>query len=378
MSRIYLPTSEQMEETLIHLGKIAGALGSKIDLSSWKGIQQAVRSGLAPELLPIGTQLTVSHGKYGNMVFDVVAHDYFKSVKNENAHTMTLLTHDCYLPIEADAREAFYYAESDLPAGTYNFTLTSKYESWEEGTYQFTLLQSLPKGGQLTISGESNVSLTALNVQSYASRIDTTVIETVAIVNGSEGIELGVFGVELNHASRVSVGSNNYKESAVRQFLNSSAEAGAVWTPQTKFDRPPSWFTSTEGFVRGFNDDFLATVGEVIIGCAANTVYESPDSSTTVGSTYDIYDKFCLASYNEIFEVNNQQLEDNTTLFPFYKNANNIDRIKYSNGDSAKAWATRTPHISNPSAFRSVDDKGNGSNRRSSYAVRHAIACTIV
>ena len=113
MSKIYLPTSEQMDETLVNLDKIAGALGSKIDISSWSGIQKAVRSGLAPELLPIGTQLTVSHDKYGDIVFDVVAHDYFKSNHNENNHTMTLLTHDCITNALYDGIEAFYYAENN-------------------------------------------------------------------------------------------------------------------------------------------------------------------------------------------------------------------------------------------------------------------------
>ena len=346
MSKIYLPTSEQMNTTLENLSRIAGALGTKEDTSTWAGIQRVVKSGNAPRLFPIGTQFVVPHSWGGDHVYDVVAHDYFKSAKDENAHTMTLMCHDIFGMVQFDGAEAFYYAEAELPAGTYNVTLEETYASWVAGTYQFTLTKALPKGGQLCINGASNVPMTERFVVSYSSHTATNASETVAITLGNGGTHLGIFGVELNNIRRVPYGSNNYKESAIRQFLNSSAEAGSVWIPQTKFDRPPSWMTNLAGFVGGLNDEFLAVIGKVIVPCAANDIYESPDSTVVKGEKYTLSDKFYLASQNEIFGMASGSANDGSVLFPYYNGATNADRIKhrlmYGSGQPT-AWRSRSP-----------------------------------
>ena len=130
MSKLFLPTKEQMDVMNENLAKIAAAVGSQVDISTWEGIQKAVRSGIAKDILPVGTQLAVNHSVYGTRLFDVVAHDYLKSVHDENAHTMTIQQHDLLPGTQFDASEAFYYAEAELPAGTYNFTLATAYSSW--------------------------------------------------------------------------------------------------------------------------------------------------------------------------------------------------------------------------------------------------------
>ena len=162
MSKVYLPTAEQFDITLGHLSKIAGVMSSKIDVSDWKGIQTAVKAGLAPTLFPVGTQF-----RAGGRLFDVIAYDYFKSAVDENAHTMTLMSHDLISSFQFDNPEAFYYAESELPAGTYNFTLPSNFGSWLAGTYQFTLTKALPSGGQLAIDSYATSDLTTRRVNAY-------------------------------------------------------------------------------------------------------------------------------------------------------------------------------------------------------------------
>ena len=62
-------------------------------------------------------------------------------------------------------------------------------------------------------------------------------------------------------------GSNNYAQSAARQWLNSDAAAGSVWTPTNKFDRAPFWATSKAGFMKGLPADFLAAVQPAAIPC---------------------------------------------------------------------------------------------------------------
>ena len=94
MSKIYLPHAEQFDLMNENLSKIANALAMDMDISTWAGIQKAVRVGVAPDLIPVGTQLAVDHSVYGTHLYDVVAHNYFKSAHDKNAHTMTLMCHD--------------------------------------------------------------------------------------------------------------------------------------------------------------------------------------------------------------------------------------------------------------------------------------------
>ena len=376
MSRLYLPTKEQMDTMNENLAKIAKAVGSQVDISTWEGIQKAVRSGIAKDILPVGSQLAVNHSVYGTRLFDVVAHDYLKSVHDENAHTMTIQQHDLLPSTQFDAPEAFYYADAALAAGTYNFTLAEAYSSWAAGTYQFTLTQTLPQGGQLAISGYADAAMTSRQVRAYANQTTTTVTESVAITSGSGGTSLGTFGVELNHSQRVSYGSNNYKESAMRQFLGSSAAAGSVWTPQTKFDRPPSWLTSLAGYKNGLDQDFLAVVGKVVLPCAANNTYEAPDSSIAKGAKYTLNDEFYLASTKEIFNAN-WDVADDSVVFPFYEGAGNADRIKYRDG-SAAYWWLRTPTSGYADGVRRVRSGGTLDGVDAFYSYGLAPACTIV
>ena len=375
--KIFFPNSGQFDKMNENLEKIAKAVGSQVDISTWGGIQKAVRAGIAPDILPVGTQLLVHHNVYGDRLYDVVAHNYFKSVHNENAPTMTLLSHDNIAMAQFDSPEAFYYADAELPAGTYNFTLATAYSSWAAGTYQFTLTQALPKGGQLAISGYADAAMTSRQVRAYASRTTTAVTESVAITSGNAGTSLGTFGEELNHSHRVSYGSNNYKESAIRQFLNSPSAAGSVWTPQTKFDRPPSWMTSLAGFAGGFEDDFLSVIGEVVVPCAANNTYESPDSTVVKNTKYTVTDKFYLASQREIFGTTSDTVADDSVLFPYYEGATNADRIKYRDGSAAYWWLRSAPSWSaNP--VRLVLSDGS-LNRNGAYGAHgFAPACTIV
>ncbi len=376
MSRIYLPTSIQMDTMNEKLGQIAAAVGGQVDVSTWAGVQRAVRMGIAPQIFPVGTQLMVNHSVNGNKLYDVVAHDYLKSIHDENAHTMTLMRHELIAGTQFDSPEAFFYATTALAAGTYNFTLATAYSQWAAGTYQFTLANELPVGGQLTISSYADAAMTTCKVYAFSSRTNTTKTEECVITSGSEGTSLGTFGTELNHPQRVSYGSNNYKESAIRQFLISSAAAGSVWTPQTKFDRPPSWVTSLAGFVGGLDADFLAIIGDVVLPCATNSIYEAPDSTTPVNTKYNLHDKFYLASRNEVFG-SQDGVADDSVLFPYYTDATNADRIKYLNGSAANWWV-RTPNAGNANNVRRVYSDGtvNYGNALTAYAL--APACTIV
>lgn len=377
MSKIYLPHADQFDRMNENLMRIASAIGADMDVSTWVGIQKAVRVGVAPNLIPVGTQLSVNHSVYGDMLFDVVAHNHFKSAYDENAHTMTLMCHDIIAKLQYDAPEAFYCATAELPVGTYNFTVANTYEQWAAGTYQFTLTRALPVGGRLCINSKSNTAMTSCRVLTYESGTSTSVIEDLPITSGNGGSSLGTFGKELNHAHRVSYGSDNYKESAIRQFLNSSAEAGSVWCPQTKFDTCPDWVTSRAGFVNGLDDNFLAVVGEVVVPCATNAVYESPDSTVTIGSKYTVKDRFYLASMREIVMGITTVADDGSSQFTYYNNAESVDRVKYADG-GAYAWWTRSSYNNQASPVSDITATGGVTNHYAHHPFGISPVCTIV
>lgn len=375
-----IPSYEQWAKMNQYLNSIAVNLGSDVDVSTWAGVQKAVRLGIAPVLFPIGSQLKVNHSVYGEHLYDVVAHDYFKSAKNENAHTMTIMCHNSVDSLSFDGTEAFYCAETGLTAGTYHFTLESDYADWKAGAYQFTLKNDVPLGGHLVLPSSPAILLEGRAVRSYASAVDDRTLEQTTITLGNGGTNLGAFGVELNHPDRVLNGSNNYKESALRQFLNSTESAGSVWVPQTKFDRQHDSLFAKDGFMKGLDEDFLSVVGEVIVPCTANSIYESPDSDVVVGEKYTLRDRFYVASVREIFGDTIASAEDGSSLFPYYKYAVNVDRVKRIDDVSGTCnYWTRTPAYANAKKIHFVGQDGEGYTTSAPTSTPRVVpVCTIV
>lgn len=355
---------------------LAVAQGGAPEFDNWQQIRTAIANGMGPKYFPVGTQLAVNHSVYGTHLFTVVAHDYLKSSRDPNAHTMTLLQHDLlYITAQYDAPQAFYYASVPLAAGTYNVTLGSAYSSWEAGTYQFTLSQEIPAGGQLCISGYASAALTSLNVVSYSSQTSTTPLESVQISTGSSGTGLGTFGEgDINNIQRVSYGSNNYKESAIRQLLNSTDAAGSVWTPQTMFDRPPAWASTVAGYAGGLDPDFLSVVTPVALPCSASNVYEAPDSTIAKGTQYTLDDMLYFVSRTEVFGTSD--VTDGSVLLPYFDGATDTDRVKYQ-GNSAADWWLRTPDLSRANGVLRVRRDGTLRYDVASVPTGLDPACTI-
>lgn len=217
-----------------------------LDGLSWREIQNIVRKGIGPTIIPIGYQFTVNHSVYGDKPWIVLGHNVHKNAHNMDSPTMTIGAVPVLGTLPFDAPEAIYYAESQLAAGTYHFT-TDGYDKWAAGTYQFTLTQAVPAGGQIVLNGYYDAhqgAFTNAKINTYASRTTTTPIESnVAIIAGSAGTNLGTTGEgNVNHIQRISYGSNNYKESAMRQFLNSASPAAACGfrRPSLTVPRPGS------------------------------------------------------------------------------------------------------------------------------------------
>ena len=408
-----------------------------IDASGWKAVQNIVRAGLGAKAFPVGTQfrveketsLTASMGVHtgitavsvteetflaheGNVgtgihefVYDgaawiyngqpVILSDFGLSVTGDAAdgdeiivteayteiiwdvvhhkvvdgqNRMVLQMHDVWYNRPFDKEEALIYVSEALEAGTYHFTYGST-------TYQFTLASDVAAGSQMIVSyPSSGDDLAGRTITVYASATATTAAQTATLSAGSEGTDLGTVaaGGNVNHMSRMRYGSNNYRDSDIRQWLNSKAAANAWWSAISKYDRP-SAYANEAGFLHGMDSDFLSVVQESTVKCGTNNTYE--ESEWTLNTAYTVKDKFYLASKPEVgLEAESM---DQGSVWDYYANAANADRIKRDSGSPARIWWLRSPYPSHAGRVRRVSSDGSLNYNGAYYGYSAAAACEI-
>lgn len=316
---------------------------------TWAEVSELVRSGLAGKVFTPGVDQLVCQKNGVDQLWDILGINIDTPADERFKYSMTLQLHDCYTGLQYDVPEALFYCETALQAGTYNFTLLSGYDTAYGGgkTYQFTMTKEVPAGGQITFPWNRNQQALSTKISTYKSRTDTAAIESVSVVEGTDGTNLGTAdgkSANMNHTHRIRYGSNNWAESAMRQYLNSDKPTGSVWTPQTKFDRPPNWAGNTAGWMNGIDEDFLAVIGEAKKVTCRNNVTDGGGSDTTS-------DKFFLLSRRETFMGDEVSSVIEGEPYPYYSEYSDYEkpntgadknRIKYRNG-AAQYWWLRTP-----------------------------------
>ena len=322
---VYLSNlNDKMKDTNTTLGQISTELGllaisNAGDLNDPTTMARLVRAGLGETAYPVGSQVTVTHSVYGDLVFDVVAHNFHKKTGDEDAPTMTLMMHDTIPDISFDAAELLWANTTGkaLPAGTYNFALYYGGYSYSmmivtgtDGTYQFTTTKEIPKNGGFrhstiglrTTTNKSGV--TGGTITTYDAS-GTAVESSLVVTEGSDGTALGTasgykkFCVNtvgtFNSSLRNASGSNNWAESDTRQWLNSTAAASKWWSKRTPFDLP-SGYASKAGFLNGFDRTFQKAIGAVTIETTSNEVYEY---DTELDTAYTTNDKMFLCGNSD-------------------------------------------------------------------------------
>lgn len=308
---------------------------------------------------------------------------------------MILQCKDLPYTLQFDSDEAMYYCESALPAGTYHFNIPTTWSKAAAGDYQFTLTKEVPAGGQIAgLYRLADVEPSTWTVTTYASASSTTAIETVAVSSGSGGTDLGALNVavtgNMNSIHRVGYGSNRWSTSAMRQHLNSKGAAGAVWTPQTNWDRPPSWVSSTAGWMHGLDPEFIKICADVELLTALSTA--AGDTTTTEGNAGTGYettvDKFFLPSRPEVFG-GGDNASDKGDAWQYYKANSDVpggssnagadtNRIKlYRSNGAAGYWWLRSPYVGNGSHPRYISPTGSVSSISASNSYGVAPACVI-
>ena len=341
---------------------------------NWEEISASIEHGMGAHAYPVGHQFPVAHTTYGVHKFNVIGQDHDLDAHHHKEHTMTLQMDDQLEGTPFDMPEALYYAANGLVADTYCFTIQSGYDEEHGGgkTYHFTLTQNVPAGGQVCFGWGYNAQASASKITTYASANSTTAIEQVSVEEGTLGVFLGTADARtdtMNHIHCVRYGYNRWSQSAIRQWLNSSAAANAWWTPQNVFDRPPS-YASRPGYLAGFDAEFVAVLGEITHSTALNTLIDGGGSET-------VTDKVFLLSRAEVFGTQEVAGADDGSIYEFFEGAVNADRIKLRNG-SAAHWWLRTPYASRGSHVRLVGSDGSLNGDLACYAYGAAPACVIM
>lgn len=325
MNLAYLLNSPDTERIASSLESIAIAQMAGVTELNERAIQQIVRSGKAAKFFNIGDQIVVKWSDGTNeydMPFDIVDFSNAINADGDSVPAMWLESHYCLPGTQFDGSESMYIVgDTALPAGTYYWTFGNTWGSIdvvENGAWNFTLEQDVPAGGCIVVHGTSgdgiytwgapDVAATTWRVSTFASPSDVTPIETVTVSSGATGTSLGIlknnttYTTEpgINQLQRAAYGYNRWSQSALRQYLNSAAAAGAWWEPKNPYDRPPKQLETMRGFMAGLPAEFVDIITPIKVTTALNTV---TDGGTSTGGTEDTIDRFFLPSLQQRYIV---------------------------------------------------------------------------
>lgn len=402
------PNKDQFDTMNVLLASIASQQGG-ISITNWADVQNLVRQNLHNKAMAVADQLETTRNDK-TLTFDVLDFDKHTPKNRYLTHSIALGLHNVftYGTIPFCASQLMYYTEGGLPAGNYKFTLdhacyggTTTYD----GTYMFTLTKDIPAdggfrhtniGGWKSSYAQSDVI--GNYITTYGVRPQRDVVESgvaVSVWDGTtECTDLGTFtarsltyhtetdetnGGKRNFTERQAYGSNRWRDSVYRQWLNSDAAAvdssdtttvSNWWKPATVFDRVPGG-AKLAGFLNGLDPEFVAVLGEIEVKTALC------DCDKADGATYDItYDKVWLQSMTEIFGSNNNGIAEGSQL-AYWVGATDADRIKYE-GTTARYWWLRSSYPTYASDVRLVCPSGVLGSHYAYYAYGVVPACCII
>lgn len=365
---------DKMNQSNALLAALAGNSGNAV-MKSWKDVQSVVRLGLADRILYVGDQLVTDKNEE-KLTFDILDFNKHTPKNKTLKNSLALGLHNIYTygTIPFSAPQLMYYTENGLPAGNYKFTLDhANYHSdtQYDGTYMFTLTKAIPADGGFRHtnigswkSSYSQSDVIGNYIITYGARPKRDAVEsdvTVSVWDGTTACtDLGTFtariltyhteadtvnGGKRNFTERQAYGSNRWRDSVYRQWLNSDAAAvdstdtttvSNWWKPATVFDRVPDG-AKLAGFLNGLDPEFVAVLGEIEVKTALSAC------DMVDGVTYDItHDKVWLQSMTEIFGGNNNGIAEGSQM-AYWGGAADADRIKYE-GTIARYWLLRSPY----------------------------------
>lgn len=305
---INIPRDTTVQQIANAVEMIAFANSANLqNASTWKQISGLVKNGYAQKIFDYGDQFTE---KWTDTA-DTKEYEYpwrvnhFENVELENGEVvpgMYLQAHYAHpFGVQFSNARAFLRCPEGLAAGTYNIMLGSDWgDNAKANTYwSFTLTQDVPAGGRLAgFIQMPDVASSNWKVISYAADAITK-IETVSVISGQNGTDLGTLQYDvrngsLNSMQETAYGWNRWKTSAIRQYLNSDQPKGKWWTPQDEWDVAPDQLATKDGFLCGLSDDMKQAIKTVKVVTYANTVQDGGEADIT-------YDKVFLPSLEQMY-----------------------------------------------------------------------------
>lgn len=168
-----------------------------------------------------------------------------------------------------------------------------------------------------------------------------------------------VYKGAINHKDVYQYGYNRYRDSGIRQWLNSAAPVGEWWESTHLGDNAPSQLESRPGFMAGLGSDFLSAIQKVKYKVSSNTV-------TDGGVTDTLCDKFFLQSLEEVY--GSPQVSDvEGPYFPYWKIITGLDEP--SNGSSSDTNnARKIKRVNSPTGSAAHVRLRSANRDASSYA----------
>lgn len=260
----------------------AAAKAVELAATGLSGVQMRalVRTGDAPKVLYPGDLITAGWAWNGTTypMRMAVAHHYTGA---DDAHPLKELgdgrTGNCMdlqfidaLPISFtfEPKQAFYNNPEPVSAGQYTFTVSVS-SAWGTGAfstkgqfpYTFTLAEDVPADSQWIWDAGNSSSLTQIKIY---GPYDGALLQTVTVAAGGTGTSLGTISElatgDFNTWARSCEGSNFWKDSAMRAWLNSDS---TDWdSRRTRFTRKHP-MAGKPGFLAGLEQslrDGMASV----------------------------------------------------------------------------------------------------------------------
>lgn len=395
---INLPGKEDVREiageiaaqTAVMKAYFSAAQSGLTFVQTWAEFKHLCQLGTIKKYFAVGDQLKCQKGGK-DLLWDIV----HIGDNEDGSNYVVLYVHDLIDPnMQHSRRQALFYATQDVPAGTYHFTpKTDNITGTEWGpngewgkTMQITTTVTIPKGGQLTLRYDLgwdtrsnyfyNPWSTGATLISVSGLTSDTALEVITPTEGNGGTDLATLG-EVNWSQRAGAGYNNWKQSDVRMYLNSSAEAGKWWTAPSGFSRI-NGSSALAGFMNDIDSDFLAVLSKVKLKTDRNNITDGGGQDTT-------YDTFFLPSMANLNYGNNDESNPESTVdFDYYtkfrqdgKTGTNTgaddNRLK-SNGEW---YHLRTPFVGNAGGVNLVRSHGSLYFDYANYGYRLAPACCI-
>jgi len=359
------PTAEQIDIQNALLASIASNMGEGgMDIKNWKDVQRFVRMGLHKKVLTVGDKfLTTFDGN--QYAINVIGINHDKPSDPRFTNSLTLQFEDCLMNAQFSNYQALYHAKEELPAGEHIFTQDSS------GTkFKIVTNSPVPEGGVIYVyDWDEYVPSKAKTYESDRSTEIETGLDVVSVESGEDTL------LDVNVRVRCRYGSNNYMESAIKQWLNSDSNNWA-WESKTDYDRPSSY--KTKGFLQYLDPELVEVLGAVDKQVARNTV-------TDEGGQDTFSDKIFLLSRVEVFGGSETDaVETGEKPYPYYSaltaNATTGEipgRIKLLNG-SSRYWWLRSPSVSHSHHVRHVDTSGAVNLHYAYYAYGLSPACVII